>query len=374
MKLAYVNFLGDCSQLSGVYNKIAGQKKACVEAGIDMDFLLFTYAPPKTQNANGITIVKLKHGKIARNLFAEVARAIVNQCAGFDAVILRSLGRSPLYPLCFANKPFILITEHHTLYFEELKVTRGFFSRAVQKASSRFCLKMSDGIICMTEEIAKDEARHGAAGAPALVCANGISVENIRQTGFAPFDGKTLNIAIVASHLLPWHGMDRLVESVRAYRGGVRFVLHIIGGVAPGSLKDPGSGNRFVFHGVLSGQQMDSALSLANIGASTLGLYTKGMQQACSLKSREYMARGLPFFYAYDDPDIPIDFPFCLKLENSPDLIDMGRVIDFCHSMNRQTQVSQKMRALAEEKMDWKGKMQQYQKFAHELVTKRSRA
>jgi hypothetical protein len=374
MKLAYVNFLGDCSQLSGVYNKIAGQKKACVEAGIDMDFLLFTYAPPKAEDSNGIIIHTLKHGKIARNLFAEVARGIARQCAGFDAVILRSLGRSPLYPLCFANKPFVLITEHHTLYFEELKVSRGLFSRIVQRASSRICLKQSDGIICMTEEIAQDEAKHGAEGLPALVCANGISVETVRKTGFAPFDGKTLNIAIVASHLLPWHGMGRLVESVRAYRGAVRFVLHIIGDVAPGSLKDPGRGNRLVFHGVLGGQKMDSALCLANIGASTLGLYTKGMKQACSLKSREYMARGLPFFYAYDDPDIPENFPYCLKLENAPDLIDMQRVIDFCQRTNGQAQVSQKMRTLAEEKMDWKGKMLQYQQFAHELVTIRSGA
>ena len=374
MKLAYVNFLGDCSQLSGVYNKIAGQKKACADAGIDMDFLLFTYGAPKTQTSTGIQIHRLKHGKIARNLFAEVPRAIVRQCAGFDAVILRSLGRTPLYPLCFARKPFTLITEHHTLYFEELKVSRGLFSRTVQRASSRLCLKMSDGIICMTEEIARDEAGHGAAGAPALVCANGVLVDNIRQTGFAPFDGRTLNIAIVASHLLPWHGMGRLVQSVRAYKGCVRFVLHIIGDVAPGSLEDPGSGNRIEFHGVLSGQQMDDALSLANIGASTLGLYTKGMQQACSLKTREYMARGLPFFYAYDDPDIPNDFAFCLKLKNSPDLIDMQGVIDFCADMNRQAQVSEKMRALAEEKMDWKGKMQQYQKFAHELAAKRSGA
>jgi hypothetical protein len=32
------------------------------------------------------------------------------------------------------------------------------------------------------------------------------------------------------------------------------------------------------------------------------------------------------------------------------------------------------MRTLAEEKMDWKGKMLQYQQFAHELVTIRSGA
>lgn len=42
--------------------------------------------------------------------------------------------------------------------------------------------------------------------------------------------------------------------------------------------------------------------------------HRKGQYRSMTLKLREYMARGLPFVYAVDDPSLPEDPAVCLRL------------------------------------------------------------
>ena len=58
-----------------------------------------------------------------------------------------------------------------------------------------------------------------------------------------------------------------------------------------------------------------------DVGISTLSLYLNNMQEASPLKSRQYLAHGLPIIYAYDDTDITQKYEFCLKLPNTPNNI-----------------------------------------------------
>jgi hypothetical protein len=94
------------------------------------------------------------------------------------------------------------------------------------------------------------------------------------------------------------------------------------------------------------------------------------MKDACSLKTREYMARGLPFVYAYDDPDLPPDSPFCRKFDNADTPVFAESLISFAEEITRKaalTDISSAMRTFAKASMDWSPKMRRYLEAAEEV-------
>jgi len=58
-------------------------------------------------------------------------------------------------------------------------------------------------------------------------------------------------------------------------------------------------------------------LRQATAALGTFGLYRKGMDEACPLKVREYLACGLPVIGAYRDTDIPDEADYYLRLPNA---------------------------------------------------------
>ena len=51
----------------------------------------------------------------------------------------------------------------------------------------------------------------------------------------------------------------------------------------------------------------------------------KANGEACALKSREYIVKGIPFIYAYNDTDINENHSFCLRLVNDSSIIDFKK-------------------------------------------------
>jgi hypothetical protein len=52
-------------------------------------------------------------------------------------------------------------------------------------------------------------------------------------------------------------------------------------------------------------------------GIGTLALHRKGMDEACPLKVREYLAYGLPVILGCADADIPKDADYALHIPNT---------------------------------------------------------
>ena len=95
------------------------------------------------------------------------------------------------------------------------------------------------------------------------------------------------------------------------------------------------------------------------------------MKEACILKTREYMARGIPFVLTYDDPDllaVDEDGRFYLSLPNDDTAVDMDEIIAFADRMSQnQADISTYMRAYANQHLDWQTKMKQYLEFIDTL-------
>ena len=77
-------------------------------------------------------------------------------------------------------------------------------------------------------------------------------------------------------------------------------------------------------------------MASCDLAISTLALHRKDMQEACSLKTRECLAYGLPLVLPYRDSDLErLDCDFLLKIPNKEDNIHThGQAIhDFAYRM-----------------------------------------
>jgi hypothetical protein len=91
------------------------------------------------------------------------------------------------------------------------------------------------------------------------------------------------------------------------------------------------------------------------------------MQEACALKTREYIARGLPFVIGHRDPDLKSAERFFLSVPANASPVNMDEVVAFAESILQSEGIPGYMREFAESHLDWTIKMQQTWDFAKSL-------
>lgn len=375
--IAHVNFTVDRS----VDLKLERMAAAARALGLPMDVLVYSTGGTPRQRDN-FQIRRLPGRGLGRALAAKIqwpfrlmwaARELGP--AQYAAVILR-------YPkLPFGWQYFLrrvdvpVITEHHTDEVAEIRGQGGWMRGAAAAVETRLrggFLKQVSGVIGVTPEIT-DRLRLQAPQALCTVITNGVDAAGVPATGFTPFDGTVLRMVAVASGFVPWQGMDRLLNGMRAYSGSLPLKLVLIGTVPAGVEKLIDCVNRqpgltIDCPGPLYGEAMDSYLGVANLAIASLALFRKQMAQACPLKVREYMARGIPFIYGYDDPDLPDGCEFAMKVPAEDTPIDMEAVIQFAVRTADLPDLAQRMRQHARERMDWKEKVRAMYSFVRDAT------
>lgn len=196
-------------------------------------------------------------------------------------------------------------------------------------------------------------------GIPAMNIVNGVDVDRLPLHSTR----KTEDISLLAlASMSHWQGYDRLIEALAAYRGDADIIIHMAGGEGDGSLaawkklaQDRNVENKVVFHGEMFGEKLNALIEECDAGVGGLGLYRKKQFQSMTLKLREYIARGLPFVYAVDDPSVPDDERFCIRLANDDSAIDMAQIVDFVRRVKQDAEAPSLMRRYAQENMSWRG-------------------
>ena len=115
---------------------------------------------------------------------------------------------------------------------------------------------------------------------------------------------------------------------------------------------------------------MDGLIEKCHVGIGSLALFRNSMKEACTLKVREYWARGLPFVVGYEDTDLKDNVrmqPFYLKLnvqrnQDRPEF-DLALIVSFAQQVCGIPDYPEKMRALAEEYIGYPVKAGAYVNF-----------
>jgi hypothetical protein len=186
-------------------------------------------------------------------------------------------------------------------------------------------------------------------GVPAIEMVNCISVDEIKIPKRKKYRAdNTINIIAVAS-IAYFYGYDRLIKGLWNYykRGGTEnIVFHLVGEgdistelkVLVNNLK---LNEHVVFHGFKTGEELDQIYELADIGIDVLGGHRKGDIWFGTLKSREYMCKGLPFITEYTLPDdLKQIYRYILKVSDDESDIEVEKIVEFFNEMKQESRES----------------------------------
>lgn len=200
-------------------------------------------------------------------------------------------------------------------------------------------------------------------GVPAICLDNGVDFDTVR---FVPtvFPADRMDM-IAVSAMSPCHGYERAIEGLKNYYGTnpqIPVYLHLVGDGQERrywqELTDRyGLGEYVIFHGHRNGTELLDIFDKCQIGLSILGMYKMGMQAVSPLKTREYAAMGKPFIYANDELNIDENTPFCMRVENSAEPLDIPKILEFYDKVSNIPDICKTMNEFALKHYSWQAQM-----------------
>lgn len=196
---------------------------------------------------------------------------------------------------------------------------------------------------------------------PFLNIDNGIDISLIPPRKNTKKNDDKIHLLGVAS-MRRCHGYDRIIKGLAAWDNikAKNYIIDLVGDEGDGALSEwkkltceLGLEKQVVFHGRMTGNDLTEMYNMATVGLSGLASYKIGLHTASVLKLREYMARGLPFIYAHEDPHISGNMPWCLQIPNDDSIVDMDCVDEFICRLEHEIELPDRMRKYAEENMTW---------------------
>ena len=189
------------------------------------------------------------------------------------------------------------------------------------------------------------------------------SLLNCKATGYTYYHDKLVMVAVSTMHI--WHGYERVIEGIYHYylsdskKIDVEFILVGDGtyrSIYEELVRKYHLEDHVRFTGSLSGDALDNIYRSASIGVSSLGCYRKNLHMNSPLKTKEYMIRGLPYIYGYDEIGLPDDFEYALKVSNDSNPIDINEVVQFVERIEKDSNrddVVETMRLFTIDNFSW---------------------
>jgi|GEM_PF-98770 len=335
MKIAYV-FSSDIWLNDGVTKKIASQavnwnsSEVCVRR-----FCIVPLGrhPHSQADVTQLTLEPLRFtGRLARlfsptNLFADL------ESFAPDIVYLRYELPKPFHWKLVRKYPVIVeINTHDVREFKSFASGGRLLSR-LKKTLNAFSrvrlLSRAKGLVVVTHELAHDSAFTGFK-LPTAIIPNSIDLTRPRALKSTDVHGLP-RVLFMGTPGFSWHGLDKLVTLAERTTGRLEIV--IVGAFGD---SHPSLPSNVELHPLLQGTKLESVIASCHIGLGTLALHRKGMDEACPLKTRDYLAHGMPLVLGYRDSAwIGTSAPeWILELPNTESNIsdNVESIVSFCHA------------------------------------------
>ena len=192
---------------------------------------------------------------------------------------------------------------------------------------------------------------------PAYSMSIGVDVSAIKPHAYSGAP-EALNM-ISVSNETAYHGYDRIIESLRAYKQqkpDAQVFVHLVGTTSPQTkqlVEKYQLDQSVILYGKKSGTELVEIYSKCNVGLGPFGQHRVGGKKDTGLKTKEYFAKGLPYVYSGSEPTVPEDYPYICNFPSDESLIDFDRVWEFYESYRSDPNVVANMRAFAAEHYSW---------------------
>jgi glycosyltransferase involved in cell wall biosynthesis len=142
---------------------------------------------------------------------------------------------------------------------------------------------------------------------PTIVLPNGFDPSTVPVPPAPPDQG--VRVIMLVANSNPWSGLDRLIELARRLPS---IGVDIVGPVTRSTMCGPVPDNVIMSEKRLNPAEYRAKLCSATAGIGPLASDRKGVYRGGALKTREYLAHGLPVILGQEDVAIPKDADWAL--------------------------------------------------------------
>jgi glycosyltransferase involved in cell wall biosynthesis len=345
---------------SGIKNKVFAQLKAFRNLDFDTDIFYFENKEIiiEGDNANRRKTFDSKLKFIQYLYFGFLNHVDIEK---YDMVYIRHFLTNPLF--LFALKtikkrnPNIKILMELPTYPYKFQNHKLSLSLRIQQKIDDLCVPFFKKYINQIVTISLDKEIFGIR---TIITDNGIDVDKYGVIVPNKSTDKTIHLLGLAN-VQSWHGFDRILEGLANYKktkSKINVVFHVVGnGDVLDELKSQAQRNDLsdcvIFHGFLTGIDLEEMFSKCQIGVAVLGLHRVNLHHASALKAREFTSRGLPFMASHDDYGFPDSYPYILKVPSTDDPINIESVIKFVNTLDEHPNYHIEMNNYAKNNFKW---------------------
>ncbi|OPJ59169.1 glycosyltransferase [Clostridium chromiireducens] len=193
---------------------------------------------------------------------------------------------------------------------------------------------------------------------------NGIEIDRFPMVNHTNKSFNKINLVGIGN-LAKWHGYDRVIEGLNDYykdninKCNEEVNFYIIGeGSEKNNLRELTEKyklNDYVhFLGAKNGEELDHIFDEMDIGVSSLALYRAGGGHD-PIKSKEFLARGIPIILGYKDRLINMGLPYIFEIEENDKSVDIKVLLE--KYKNTHNISSEEIREYAKENLTWEFQM-----------------
>ncbi|MGD8863725.1 MAG: hypothetical protein PVI30_27160 [Myxococcales bacterium] len=360
MRLLYIS--DDFTPGSGVAIKVLAKTRIWEQLGHDV-WLISARTPVPRRIAEVERIVGAREDRrsLPRRVLGELsvrrgaAAALWAAAArvGADAIYSRELPpglllRGPF----FRSRPLVLEVNSDSV----LEMDAGSLRRWRSARARAAQLRDARGVVFVSHEL---KVRLGAGVAHSVVLANGCASHPAlpRRRPARP------TLVLVGSARQPWTGFDRFAELARR----LPELDFVTVGQDPSRLPDLPN---LESHPRVGQAEVDRILAGCTVGMGPLALDRKQMREASPLKTRNYLAMGLPVIQSYQDTDLDEDSGCVLQLPPAFPFSehDLERLREFARRARHDDRMSERALSLARGPLSVEAKERQRLSFIESLV------
>jgi len=341
MKIAYINLVYSKENMLGVEKKIIEEAKFFSKQGIDVYFLN-RKREGYAENVHFKRVDDYHDKKFFELYFRACTFKVIENIVNLDAydVIYLRYPLMDLSALSYAKRyGYKTITQHHGKELQEIKTYKIRLPfKIFQYINERFLapkfFKYIKGLTAISDDLVEYEQRRVDFKGNTKRFSNGINPEQFSMTN-PPIFEKEFNLIMVSSSFTAWHGLDRLLKSlVKFHHDTITINLFLVGKMSSEfndliTACDANESLHIHQMGKLYDKDLDAVFEKAHMACDSLAMFHLDMNEASTLKSKEYIARGIPFLYSAPDHDLLSLEKYLYNVKNENSLIDFHKILKF---------------------------------------------
>jgi len=313
MNIVYI-LSEDISIESGVTKKIMSQIKYWKSFGHSVQVVSLKSETMEPVIPDAIILSKyIKEKNIKRKLLRRItiAQKLNSYLKLIDVDIIYTryiVGAPDIVHVLKKFAPYII--ELNTNDIEELKGSKKS-DYILNQLTRTYFLSNASGFISVSRELIEDNIYNKFKKENCII-GNGYDFSSIHKEKTV-FNSNKTKFVFIGSPYQKWHGIDKILILARIL---THDEFHIVGPNKEELEKFGSISKNIIVHGYCNHKYINDLIVKCDIGLSTLALHRKKMNEASPLKSREYLAHGLPIIIGYKDTDLYDELEFVLNIGN----------------------------------------------------------